>query len=162
MLWPYTSRGWRCRFGAVYCLVLRRCLQVQAVRASENLKTFNTTEVKRWRSWLRRYATSRKVVVSIPDKVIEFLSIYLVWQKWVPEFYLRGKERPVYKSTSSLSLSRFSRKYGIFGVLQPYRDIFTFLFNAVATITKHWATFQDKSILYTVIQQGQFLIMPSF
>jgi hypothetical protein len=32
----------------------------------------------RLRSWLNRYATSRKVAGFIPDEVIEFFSIYLI------------------------------------------------------------------------------------
>jgi hypothetical protein len=34
--------------------------------------------VTRWRSWLRRYATSRKVAGSRADGAIDFFSIYLI------------------------------------------------------------------------------------
>jgi hypothetical protein len=76
----------------------------------------------RKRSWLRHYATNRKVAGSIPDKIIAFfywpnpssliMALNLL-QKWVPGILLGVKgDRRVKLTTSPSSVIRFSRKCG--------------------------------------------------
>jgi hypothetical protein len=82
-----------------------------------------------WRSWLRRYATSRKVAVSIPDEDIGFFN----WPNPSSRTMALGSTQPLIEmSTRNLpgskgrpagrppSVSRLSKKCGSLEVSQHY------------------------------------------
>jgi hypothetical protein len=86
-----------------------------------------------WRSWLRHYATSRKVAGSIPDEVIGFFNgpnpssrtVTLGSTQPLTEMSTSnlngGKGRPAGKAdTLTPFLSRLSRKCGSLDLSQPY------------------------------------------
>jgi hypothetical protein len=57
----------------------------------------------RWFSWLTRYATSRKVTGSNPDKGTEFLNLpnpssLTIAQKWIPEDLCGARAQPALKA----------------------------------------------------------------
>jgi hypothetical protein len=96
-------------------------------------------------TWLRHYATVRKVTGSSPDEV-DFFSVYLIlsaavypWgllslqEKWSPGIFLGSKGRPAFKATTLLpSVSQLSRNCGSLNISQTFstachRDSSTFV-----------------------------------